>query len=122
MQTLRDAQEHVEPLGAYSGRAGLPKKFPNFVVLMSSIIDLSLLVFRKKQTNRFGGMPWCRMMCGTLCQDWRDNQFQVALPEVPSSLRGSVDVCSIRTGTSTHRSKCLDMWKSSKSFYLSNLL
>jgi hypothetical protein len=25
----------------------------------------------------------------------RDNQFQVALPEVPSSLRGSVDVCSI---------------------------
>jgi hypothetical protein len=35
-------------------------------------------------------------MCGTLCQDRRDNQFQVALPEVPSSLRGSVDVCSIR--------------------------
>jgi hypothetical protein len=52
---------------------------------------------------------------------WRDNQFQVALPEVPSSLRGSVDVCSIGQ-VLPHRSKCLDVWKSSKAFNLSNLL
>jgi hypothetical protein len=37
-----------------------------------------------------------RMMCVTLCQDRRENQFQVALREIPSSLRGSVDACSIR--------------------------
>jgi hypothetical protein len=42
-----------------------------------------------------GGMPVCRMMCATLCRGWRKNQFHVALQKVPSSLRGSVDVCSI---------------------------
>jgi hypothetical protein len=96
------------------------RKFPNFVALISSIIDSKSSSVQKQQT-RFGGMPWCRMMCGTLCQDQRDSQFQVALPEVPSLLRGSVDVCSIRQ-VLPHRSKCLDMWKSSKAFNLSNLL
>jgi hypothetical protein len=31
-------------------------------------------------------------------------------PEVPSSLGGSVDVCTVEQ-VLLHRSKCLDMWK-----------
>jgi hypothetical protein len=119
--TLRDAQEKVEaPRSTFRERRP-PKKFPNFMVLMSSIIDSESSSVQEETTNRFGGIPWGRMMCRILCQDQRENQFQVALQEVPSSLRGSVDVCSIRK-VLPHRSKCLDVWKSSKSFYLSNLL
>jgi hypothetical protein len=39
MQTLRDAQEHVEAPRSIFRESRPPKKFPNFVVLMSSIID-----------------------------------------------------------------------------------
>jgi hypothetical protein len=39
MQTLRDAQEHVEAPRSIFRESRPPKKFPNFVALMSSIID-----------------------------------------------------------------------------------
>jgi hypothetical protein len=39
MQTLRDAQEHVEAPRSTFRESKPPKKFPNFVALMSSIID-----------------------------------------------------------------------------------
>jgi len=40
---------------------------------------------------------------------------------IPSLLRASVDVCSIKH-VLLHMSKCLDVWKSSKDFYLDTLL
>jgi hypothetical protein len=59
-QTLRDAQEHVEtPRSTFRERRP-PKKFPDYMALMSNILDLSLPVFRRQQTNRYGGMPWWR--------------------------------------------------------------
>jgi hypothetical protein len=42
--------------------------------------------------RRVGGIPVCNMMYATMCQGQRENQFQVSLQEIPSSLRGSVDV------------------------------
>jgi hypothetical protein len=44
---LRDAQEYVEaPRSTFRERRP-PKKFPNYMALMSNIIDLSLLAFRR---------------------------------------------------------------------------
>jgi hypothetical protein len=57
-QTLRDAQEYVGAPRSTFRESRPPKKFPNYMALMSNIIDSSLPVFRRQQTNRFGGMPW----------------------------------------------------------------
>jgi hypothetical protein len=82
-------------IGEHLGRASLQQSFQNLwnLYVVSSILRLPL--FRKKLTNRVRGMPVKRMMCVILCQDRRENQFQVDLREIPSSLRGSVDACSI---------------------------
>jgi hypothetical protein len=59
-QTLRDAQEYVEAPRSTFRERKTSKKFPNYMALMSNIIDLSLPAFRRQQTNRYGGMPWWR--------------------------------------------------------------
>jgi hypothetical protein len=49
-------------------------------------------------------MPICKMMFVTLCQSRRYNQFQVALREIPSLLKGSVDVSGSIGQVFPHRS------------------
>jgi hypothetical protein len=54
-------------LGALVRERRLPRKFLNYMVLMSSIIDSQSSSVQEEANNKFGGMPWCKMMCGTLC-------------------------------------------------------
>jgi hypothetical protein len=62
-------------LGAYSGREGLQRSFQTSGTNDVVSLILRLLVFKEQLTNKFGGMPWGRMMCRILCQDQRENQF-----------------------------------------------
>jgi hypothetical protein len=101
--------------------SGPSMKFPNFLALICSVINFVTSNIQGAVDQQGWRDVKYKMMCVTLCQGRRENQFQVALREIPSLLRGSVDVCSIRH-VFPHRSKCLDMWKSSKSFYLETLL
>jgi hypothetical protein len=91
------------------------------MALMSSIIDSESSNVQEAANQQ---VRWNAMVnddVWDIVPGPEDSQFQVALPKVPSSLRGSVDVCSIRQVLS-HRFKCLDMWKSPKAFNLGNLL
>jgi hypothetical protein len=109
--TLMDAQEQEEAPKSTLRESRPLMKFPNFMALICSIIDYvtsSIQGVADQQGWRDASEQ--DDVC-TLCQGRRENQFWVALQEVRSSLRGSVDVCSI--GQVLPHRFVSNMWKSS---------
>jgi hypothetical protein len=68
---LRDAQEYVEAPKSTFRESIPPKKFPNYMALMSNIIDFEPSSFQEATKYTYGKMPWwstppsSRMMFGS---------------------------------------------------------
>jgi hypothetical protein len=84
-----DAQEQVEAPRSTLRESRPPTKFPNFKALICYVIEE--VVVQQEQQDALVQDDVCDIVPGS-----EENQFQVTLREVPSLLRGSVDVCSIK--------------------------
>jgi hypothetical protein len=73
-----DDQEKEASRSTFSERRSA-MKFPNFMELICSVIDSETSSIQEASDQQGWRDNGGQMMCFTLCQDRRENQFQVAL-------------------------------------------